>query len=113
MSGTGLHKLLADNGFTCYILGDRIYNIKNLRIYETEQRIHTVNIVQWDEPYFTIYIHFKGGSIDIPHVDVSEYEKVRDIDMIWCNFLYRSFTNKNALLDELYKLNSYNINIKG
>lgn len=115
VSKRGLEQILSDNGFSYYKHPNKSYDtliIDNIEIYKMYQDMIYVDVTQYEEEDFRIYINFKDNKyIDISNlcIDLSTYFHVHEGN-IQC---LKIALNKNNFINELHRLNSVGLNIKG
>lgn len=111
-----LIKILSDNGFRCHEyseLGDDTLVIENIEISEMYQQITYVEVVQYSRNDFSIFINLKNDynpSNSDFSIDLSMYAYYRNN---YGNYLTLDLDKKNIFIEELHRLNSIGLNIKG
>ena len=110
MSDDEFTKMLEDNGFSYHeheIYRD-CYVIENLDIVNYEPNIKNITVSEYRS---YVCINFKKDSRYMPsfglNLDMEGYESCLAYD------LCKKFNNNNDLIEELHRLNSIGLNIKG
>lgn len=114
MSYCDLAKILTENGFNCKEDLDGTHIVENLQIIHCEPLVEYIDVEY--EHYnqmkkFKIFINFKNAVVREPNwglnIDVKDY--------IICDykFIMKIFDSENDFIDELQRLDSIGLDIKG